>query len=87
MKNRKATTKDELFLIKLHELALLKGDYEQEIDRFTIGRAIGQNDRGINAIVVLLAKANFVKKGEAEQAVYLTALGLELVQILVLERN
>jgi hypothetical protein len=87
MKNRKATTKDELFLIKLHELALLRGDYEQEIDRFVIGRAIGQNDRGINAIVVLLAKANFVKKGEVDNAVYLTPLGLELVQILHVERN
>jgi hypothetical protein len=83
--NKKATTKDELFLIKLHELALLQGDYEQEVDRFAIGRAIGQNDRGINAIVVLLAKANFVKKGEG-MAVYLTSLGLNLVETLRLER-
>jgi hypothetical protein len=84
--NKKATTKDELFLVKLHELALLRGDFEQEIDKYAIGRAIGQNDRGINAIVVLLAKANFVKKGE-ENAVYLTELGRELVQTLILERS
>lgn len=82
---KKATTKDELFLIKLHELALLRGDYTQEIDRFVIGRAIGQNDRGINAIVVLLAKANFVKKGEG-MAIYLTALGADLVKTLQAER-
>jgi hypothetical protein len=82
---KKATTKDELFLIKLHELALLQGDYTLEIDRFVIGRAIGQNDRGINAIVVLLAKANFVKKGEG-MAVYLTALGADLVKTLQAER-
>jgi hypothetical protein len=83
--NKKATTKDELFLIKLHELALLQGDYEQEIDRFAIGRAIGQNDRGINTIVVLLAKANFVKKGDGD-AVYLTPLGMSLVETLRIER-
>lgn len=83
--NKKATTKDELFLLKLHDLALLQGDYEQEIDRFAIGRAIGQNDRGINAIVVLLAKANFVKKGEGN-AVYLTSLGFSLVKTLQIER-
>ena len=83
--SKKATTKDELFLIKLHELALLQGDYEQEVDRFAIGRAIGQNDRGVNAIVVLLAKANFVKKGEGT-AVYLTALGADLVKIIQSER-
>lgn len=83
--HKKATTKDELFLIKLHELALLQGDFSQEIDRFAVGRAIGQNDRGLNAIVVLLAKANFIKKGEG-MAVYLTALGVDLVKILHTER-
>lgn len=77
--SQKPKTKDELFLIKLHELALLQGDSESEIDRFTIGRAIGQNDRGVNAIVVLLAKANFVKKGEGDN-VYLTHLGIQLVK-------
>ncbi|HEY2810333.1 MAG TPA: hypothetical protein VGJ00_02955 [Rhabdochlamydiaceae bacterium] len=75
--SQKATTKDELFLVKLHQLALQQGSFESEIDRYTVGRAIGQNDRGVNAIVVLLAKANFVKKGEGS-AVYLTALGLSL---------
>ena len=83
---QKATTKDELFLIKLHELALSHGDFDKEVDRFSVGRAIGQNDRGVNAIVVLLAKANFVKIGEANN-VYLTALGLDLVQTLLIERR
>lgn len=77
--SQKAMTKDELFLMKLHELATDQGDFEQQVDRFIVGRAIGKNDRGVNAIVVLLAKANFVKKGE-ENAVFLTALGLQLVQ-------
>lgn len=78
---KKATTKDELFLVKLHELALLAGDYTCEIDRFVIGRAIGQNDKGVNTIVVLLAKANFVKKG-TDDSVYLTPNGLSLVKSL-----
>jgi hypothetical protein len=76
--NQKPKTKDEQFLIKLHELAMQRGDYAQEIDRYTVGRAIGQNDRGVNTIVILLAKANFVKKG-SDDTVYLTELGLEFV--------
>jgi len=81
---QKATTKDELFLVKLHELALVQGDVTHPIDRYVIGRAIGQNDKGINAIVVLLAKANFVKKGE-ENTIYLTHQGLRLVESLRLK--
>ncbi len=76
---RRATTKDELFLIKLHQLALLEGDDCTPIDRFVIGRAIGQNDKGICTIVDLCAKANFIKKGEGNH-VYLTAHGLKFVQ-------
>ncbi len=80
--NKKATTKDELFLLKLYELASLKGDVQEEIDRYIVGRAIGQNDRGANIIARDLAAANFIKKGEGE-AVYLTEHGLSLVRILL----
>ena len=83
--NQKATTKDELFLLKLYELASKSGDIQQEIDRFFIGRSIGQNDRGANVIARDLAAANFIKKGEGS-AVYLTDHGLRLVQFL-LENN
>lgn len=76
---QKATTKDELFLVKLHELACLKGDETAPIDRFVIGRAIGQNDKGIGTIVDLCAKANFIKK-DVDNSVYLTAQGLQFVQ-------
>jgi hypothetical protein len=79
---QKATTKDELFLLKLHELATERGDTRAEFDRFAIGRAIGQNDRGANVIARDLAQANFIKKGE-ESAVYLTDHGLRLVQFLL----
>lgn len=84
--NRKATTKDELFLLKLFELASARGDPQEEIDRFEVARAIGQNDRGGDVIARDLAQANFVKKGEGS-AVYLSDHGLRLVQKLLEERT
>jgi len=78
---QKATTKDELFLLKLHQLALEQGDPHTEIDRFVIGRAIGQNDKGSYVIARDLAQANFVKKGEGD-SVYLTPHGLRLIETL-----
>lgn len=80
--SKKATTKDELFLLKLHQLALAKGDPHEEVDKYAIGRAIGQNDRGIDTIARLLAQANFIKKGEGS-SVYLTPHGLNLVNQLL----
>jgi hypothetical protein len=77
----KKTTKDELFLLKLHEFALNFGGFEEEVDRYIVGRAIGQNDHGIDTIVRHLAQANFIKKGEGD-AVYLTQNGLNLIELL-----
>ena len=70
-------TKDELFLIKLYELGK-----DEEIDRYVVGRKMGQNDRSIDNIVKLLAQTNFIKKGEGS-AVYLTDLGKQLVEELI----
>ncbi|MES2345434.1 MAG: hypothetical protein V4494_05820 [Chlamydiota bacterium] len=77
----KKTTKDELFLIKLHELALIQGDAFHTINKYAVGREIGQNERGVDNIVRHLAQANFVKK-EEENGVYLTQNGLNLVTLL-----
>ena len=77
--NKKATTKDELFLVKLHEIASARGDFTEPVDRYEIGRAIGQNDKGIDTIVKHLAQANFVKKA-GDVAVYLTSNGLQLIE-------
>ncbi len=79
---KKGTTKDELFLIKLCELASKLGTPQEAIDRFEVGRAIGQNDKGANVIARDLAQANFVKKGEGD-AVFLTDHGLRLVHSLL----
>ncbi len=78
--NKKATTKDELFLLKLYDLAS-----DSEIDRYIIGRAIGQNDKGVDNIVKNLAAANFIKKG-SHNSIYLTPHGIKLVQFLLTER-
>ena len=83
---KKPITKDESFLLKLHEMATQLGDVKTPIDRFTIGRAIGQNDKGANVIARDLAQANFVKKGEGE-AVGLTDQGLRLVNELFTEHT
>ncbi|MBI3236451.1 MAG: hypothetical protein HYZ48_01885 [Chlamydiales bacterium] len=80
--SKPATTKDELFLLKLYEMALKQGDAHAPIDRYAIGRAIGQNDKGIDTISRLLAQANFIKKGEGV-CVYLTPHGLTLVHKLL----
>ncbi len=77
--NKRPVSKDELFLLKLYELAMKYGSYGHPVDRFVIGRAIGQNDKGINTIVKHLAQANFVIK-EDPKIVRLTAHGLKLVE-------
>lgn len=83
---KKGTTKDESFLIKLHEMSIARGGIDEEVDRYAIGKAIGQNDRGIDNIVNLLAQANFIKKKD-DKSVYLTENGLRLVNTLLEERN
>lgn len=82
---KKSTTKDELFLLKLYELASSNGEPQLAIDRFVIGRAIGQNDKGAYVIARDLAQANFVKKGDGD-AVALTDHGLRLVHSLLESR-
>ena len=84
--SQKATTKDELLLLKLYEMALAKGDPYHEIDRYILGRAIGQNDHGVDMIIKHLAQANFVKKGEGD-AIYLTKNGIELVTLLIKQKG
>ncbi len=83
--NQRATTKDELFLIKLYEMASAQGDEYTPFDRFVVARAIGQNDRGGNVIARDLAQANFVKKAEGD-SVRLTDHGLRLVRSLLNDR-
>ena len=83
---KKATTKDELFLLKLYELAVKKGSPEEEIDRYAIGKAIGMQNHGIDTIIKHLAQANFIKKC-SDNCIYLTLHGISLVEYLKMERG
>ncbi len=77
--SKKGLTKDEIFLLKLYEIAIGKGDPHAEVDRYVVGQAAGYNDRSVDNLVSLLCKANFLKKGEGN-ALYFTEHGLRLVE-------
>ncbi|NDD58158.1 MAG: hypothetical protein EBZ47_02740 [Chlamydiae bacterium] len=85
MKN-KSITKDELYLIRLFDLAQKLGDTFAEVDRYAIGQAIGQNNKSVDNIVRMLAQTNFVKKGEGD-SIYLTPQGEKYVETLKAQGN
>ena len=80
--SRKSITKDELYLIKLWELAQKQEDPYIEIDRYVVGKAMGQNDKSVDNIVRMLAQTNFIKKGD-ENCIYLTPHGIRFVETLL----
>jgi hypothetical protein len=82
----KGKTKDELFLLKLHQLACAAGGPTAEVNRYVVGAAVGLSEKAVNAIVVLLAQANFVKKGKEEASLYLTANGLRFIESVITPR-
>ena len=77
--NKRATTKDELYLLKLFTLATKRGDPTAHVDRYEVGQAIGQNNKSVDNIVNLLAQTNFIKKGEGRN-IYLTPHGLRSLE-------
>ncbi|PWU15021.1 MAG: hypothetical protein C5B45_03350 [Chlamydiae bacterium] len=83
---QKAMTKDEIFVLKLYELAMQSGTPYGQIDCLEIAKAIGQNTKGAQVIARDLAQANFVKKAEGNR-VYLTDHGLKLVQQVVQQQQ
>lgn len=83
---QKSATKDELFLIKLYEMALDLGFENEKVDRYEVARHIGQNSKGVDTIVKHLAQANFIKKEEGSY-LRLTPHGLRLVKKLLNERG
>lgn len=81
---KKSLTRDELFLAKLKQLAEAKGDEFQEINKYVVGQAMGQNNRSVDNIVRMLAQTNFIKKGkEDEDNVYLTKNGIALLALVI----
>lgn len=79
---QKAMTKDEIFVLKLYELAMQLGTPYELIDCLEIAKAIGQNTKGAQVIARDLAQANFIKKAE-DNRVYLTDHGLKLVDQII----
>lgn len=78
----KSITKDELYLVKLSQLAQKLGDPYAEVDRYAVGQAMGQNNKSVDNIVRMLAQTNFIKKGE-DNAIYLTPQGERYVDTLL----
>jgi len=71
-------TKDERFIIQLHEATANALDDDSMFNCYEIGQAIGLSTKTVNTIVTLLARANFIyKDGDAD--ISLSKNGLELV--------
>jgi hypothetical protein len=75
----KAHTKEEKFIIALHDAALAKGDIEEPINRYHLSDIVGLHAKGIDTICNRMAQANFIKK-EGDVMIRLTSNGLRLYE-------
>ncbi|MBP9841349.1 MAG: hypothetical protein KBC64_02855 [Simkaniaceae bacterium] len=69
----KYKTKEEKFLFALYE------DKEAVQDRYKVGEKLGYSPKGIDVIVQLLTKGNFIKK-DGDTEVFLTEHGIWFVE-------
>ena len=72
--NKKGSTPDERFLIKLYEMA-----QESPIDPKAVATAVSLKEKATNTIIKTLAQSNFVKK-EDDGKIFLTSRGVQFVQ-------
>lgn len=72
-------SKEERFLQKLYEFAKASGDPENEVDRYKVGKELGEHTRGIDHTVQILTKIGFTKKSE-NNLIYLTEAGLAFLK-------
>ena len=78
----KARTKDESFMVKLHEEAAKLPSMDDPLDRYVIGQMVGLQKKAVDTICVLLAQANFIKKhGPVDVAI--TPHGIKLVEVIL----
>lgn len=75
-------TKDETFMVRLYEIAMERGAYDEPIDRYQAGEKAGLHPKAVDTICKLLGQANFIKK-EGQVDIYITPHGLKLVQQLL----
>lgn len=74
-------TKDENFMLRLHDKAAKVNDFETCFDRYDIGRQVGLQPKAVDTICNTLAQANFIKK-EGKIDVSITPQGIRLVKTL-----
>jgi len=77
--SQKKKSKEELFLKKLYELAKQSGDVENDVDRYAVGKLVGEHEKGADNTVQMLVKNGFLKRGEGSN-VYLTERGIHFVK-------
>lgn len=75
----KARTKEEIYILKMDEMARSSGDPYKVLDRYAIGSAAGFSYRLVNAICNTLLQANFLKKVN-HASICLTVRGIELAK-------
>jgi len=76
-------TKEEMFLIKLYEMAEKLGDAFTFINPSLVGKAIFVKDKRVQNIIQQLTQANFTRKSDG--LISLTPHGLRLVENLRLK--
>lgn len=82
----KSRTTDERYILSLYEEAKKANDISTEFNKYEIGRRAHINPKGVDAISKLLIQANFIKKGEEPDSVYMTAHGEKLALRLLDEK-
>lgn len=73
-------TPDERFVISLYQTAKALGDISTHQNKYEVGRTVGINPKGVDAISKLLVQANFIKRatGDDDEMIYLTKNGEQL---------
>lgn len=78
MTTHKYTT-DEKYILATYQTAIALGDISTPLNKYEVGRSVGINPKGVDAISKLLIQANFLKKAlEGDDMVYLTKNGESL---------
>lgn len=84
--SRNNRTKDENYILSLHEEAVASGDPQGSIDRYKAGDRAHLYPKAADTICKLLVQANFIKK-DGEVNVYLTPHGLKLIERLKMDKS
>ncbi|MEC7838784.1 MAG: hypothetical protein VX777_01945 [Chlamydiota bacterium] len=76
---KRSLTKDERFLVALYEMAERDGDVFTPINRYTVAKSIGLQERATKTICRTLLQTNFIKKS-GDTDIVLTPRGKSFVQ-------